>query len=168
MQTTPATPMKRVLRQKALQPPMFAKLPQLEPAKMTQASSLPLGVPAFKPIPSVQENDAYNRMLQQSLSIRQKAAAATPNRIQNKTLQQIQYLMNQQSMSYPGMNYPESTKMQIVTAVPAGPNYVVSEEVPNTISRISTGTTFEIPSSNKNEVQSMISPFAHVRPNQYD
>lgn len=99
---------------------------------MTLASPLPLGVPAFKPIPQSQNTVAYQKL--QKVVTNEK-----PTTMQR--LQQTLYSSQQN------------------TAVESLPGHPVFKAMPNSISRISHGSTEQI---DKNEIQSMISPYAHV------
>lgn len=130
-----------------MQAPAPVPMKRMSPA-MTQATSLPLGVPAFKPIPKLDNQDE---------SIRQALQAVANNR----RTQTMQY-----ELPYTPVNKASSTQLSTnptrsYNKVPSTlPNYTQFQALPQSISRISTGPIVQY---DKNSIQSLVSPHAHVR-----
>lgn len=129
--------------------PVPAPMKRMSPA-MTQATSLPLGVPAFKPIPLPDKNQDEN--------VRQALQTIANTR----RTQTMQY-----ELPYTPMNKAISTQLapnptRSYSSVPSTiiPNYSTFQALPQSISRISTGPVVQY---DKNSLQSLVSPHAHVR-----
>lgn len=115
---------------------------------MTQASSLPLGVPAFKriPPPPQREDDTFNIMLKQVVNTRR-----TP------TLQyELPYTVSTKVTSAP----PNPTMLYKVPSQ----QYPAFQLLPQSISRISNGHGVQF---DRNSIQSLVSPYAHVSYSQH-
>lgn len=132
--------------------PAPMKMSQRMSPAMTQATSLPQGVPAFKPIPKLDNQEE---------SIRQALQAAATNNRRTQTMQYelpytpINKAIATQLSTNPTRSYNNNNKVPSTIT-----HYTTFQSLPQSISRISTGPIVQY---DRNSIQSLVSPHAHVR-----